>query len=78
MKEELKCPICGEPTFVYMGNARKDKLCKKHGQMAKVGEIVQCTDCGKWNEKDIVCDYFNCFSLGNRFCCLVECATKAL
>ena len=56
MKEELKCPICGEPTFVYMGNARKDKLCKKHGQMAKVGEIVQCTDCGKWNEKDIVCD----------------------
>ncbi len=55
-KEKLVCPICGEPTFVYMGNARKDHLCRKHGQMAKNGEIVQCPDCGKWNEKDVVCD----------------------
>ena len=31
--KELCCPICGEPTNVYMGNARKDKLCKKHGKM---------------------------------------------
>ena len=56
MKEELRCPICGEPTNVYMGNARKDHLCKKHGKMANAGEIVQCPDCGKWNEKDVVCD----------------------
>ena len=56
MSNESKCPICGEPTFVYMGNARKDHLCKKHGQMAKAGEIVQCPDCGKWNEKDVVCE----------------------
>ena len=31
--ENLICPICGEPTNVYMGKARKDKLCKKHGKM---------------------------------------------
>lgn len=56
MKEELRCPICGEPTNVYMGNARKDHLCKKHGKMANAGEIVQCADCGKWNEKNVICD----------------------
>ena len=31
--ENLTCPICGEPTNVYMGKARKDRLCKKHGKM---------------------------------------------
>ncbi len=55
-KVKLTCPICGEPTNVYMGNARKDRLCKKHGKMANAGEIIQCPDCGKWNEKDIVCE----------------------
>ena len=49
------CPICGEPTYVYMGNARKDGLCRKHGMQAKKGEIVQCPDCGTWNEKDATC-----------------------
>lgn len=39
MSNELKCPICGEPTRVYMGNARKDKLCGKHADMLKAGEI---------------------------------------
>ena len=33
MSNELKCPICGEPTRVYMGNARKDKLCGKHASI---------------------------------------------
>lgn len=55
-EKKLVCPICGEPTSVYMGNARKDRLCRKHGQMAKNGEIVQCPDCGKWNRKDVTCD----------------------
>lgn len=36
---EMKCPICGEPTNVYMGKARKDKLCKKHGMKKNSGEI---------------------------------------
>ena len=35
----LKCPICGEETRVYMGNARKDRLCGKHADMLKAGEI---------------------------------------
>lgn len=32
---ELKCPICGKPTRVYMGNARKDKLCGEHADLLK-------------------------------------------
>ena len=36
---ELICPICGEPTNVYMGNARRDRLCKKHGKMKNDGLI---------------------------------------
>lgn len=47
--EKLICPICGEPTSVYMGNARKDKLCRKHGTMANKGELIQCQECKKWN-----------------------------
>ena len=54
--EELKCPICGEPTNVYMGNARKDRLCRKHATMLKNGEIIQCPECGKWNDKNVICE----------------------
>ena len=56
MEKELKCPICGEPTNVYMGKARKDGLCRKHGMQANKGEIIQCADCGRWNNKDSICD----------------------
>ncbi len=45
---DLICPICGEPTRVYMGNARKDRLCGKHADMFKKGEIEQCEKCSKW------------------------------
>ena len=38
--DKLICPICGEPTRVYMGNARKDRLCGKHADMLKAGELV--------------------------------------
>lgn len=54
--KDLKCPICGEPTYINFGHPRKDKLCGKHGMQANKGEIVQCADCGKWNEKDVVCE----------------------
>ena len=37
--KDLVCPICGEPTNVYMGKARKDRLCKKHGKMRNDGLI---------------------------------------
>lgn len=53
---KLVCPICGEPTSNYMGNYRKDGLCRKHGKMANAGEIVQCEDCGKWHGKDEECE----------------------
>ena len=38
-EDDLTCPICGEPTRIYMGNARKDRLCPKHADMLKAGEI---------------------------------------
>ena len=34
------CPICGEPTRIYMGNARKDRLCGKYADMLKTGELI--------------------------------------
>lgn len=40
MAQELKCPICGQPTRIYMGNARKDGLCAKHADMLKAGKIL--------------------------------------
>jgi len=40
MAEKLVCPICGAPTRVYMGNARKDRLCGKHADELKAGKLV--------------------------------------
>ena len=37
--EELKCPICGKPTRIYMGNARRDRLCGTHADQLKAEEI---------------------------------------
>lgn len=34
------CPICGKPTRVYMGNARKDGLCGYHADLLKDGKII--------------------------------------
>ena len=53
--DNLICPICGEPTNVYMGKARKDRLCRKHGMLANKGDIVQCEKCGGWNGEGISC-----------------------
>lgn len=55
MSDEKKCPICREPTNVYMGKARKDGLCRKHGMQANKGEIEQCPDCEKWHNVDEAC-----------------------
>ncbi len=55
MANDLKCPICGEPTRVYMGNARKDRLCGKHADMLKAGEITKCPDCGEWYMTNETC-----------------------
>ena len=47
MREEHKCPICGEVTSSYMGNYRKDGLCKQHSTAFKNGTLVQDEN-GKW------------------------------
>lgn len=36
---EKVCPICGKPTSSYMGNYRKDGLCKYHAQQLKEGKL---------------------------------------
>lgn len=50
MNKDLVCPICGEATRVYMGNARKDRLCGKHADMLKAGELILGDD-GKFTIK---------------------------
>jgi hypothetical protein len=54
-KTELKCPICGEPTYLCYGHPRKDLLCAKHGKQATEGIIKQCPDCGKWHNANEEC-----------------------
>lgn len=49
-ENDLICPICGEPTNSYMGNYRKDRLCRKHAKELKDGLIEQCEGCGAWHE----------------------------
>lgn len=55
MKEKT-CPICGKPTNVYMGRARKDGLCREHGKLANAGDIIQCFLCDKWHNADEDCE----------------------
>ena len=51
MNKDLICPICGEATRVYMGNARKDRLCGKHADMLKAGDLILGDD-GNFAFKD--------------------------
>ena len=43
--ENLVCPICGEVTSSYMGNYRKDRLCKSHAIDLKNGKLELCVKC---------------------------------
>lgn len=54
--KDLVCPICGQPTNVYMGNARKDRLCRVHAKELKEGHIKQCDKCGKWIKSNESCE----------------------
>lgn len=56
MSEQLRCPICDKPTVIYCGKPNKNGLCMQHAKLFNKGEIVQCADCGKWNDKDVICD----------------------
>lgn len=55
-EKDLLCPICGEPTKVYMGNARKDGLCTKHANELKQGKIVKCDKCDGFHDVDKLCN----------------------
>lgn len=72
MKDKFVCPICGDTTDSYMGNHRKDGLCKKHTNDYKNGELLQCKVCSKWHYSDKPCacdkqthttsdEFFKCF-----------------
>ena len=54
--KKLICPICGKPTRVYMGNARKDGLCGEHADMLKKGliELKDGVYINKENDKPLV------------------------
>lgn len=56
MADKLVCPICGEPTRVYMGNARKDRLCGKHADEFKHARIlsVMIVGLGICQQKNVI------------------------
>jgi len=47
MENNHKCPICGEVTSSYMGNYRKDGLCRKHANDLKNGTLSKDEN-NKW------------------------------
>lgn len=51
-----ECPICGNETSSYMGNYRKDGLCRKHASELKNGRLIQCEICQRWHYVDSSCD----------------------
>lgn len=53
--EKYTCPICGEETSSYMGNYRKDRLCRKHATDLKNGKITFCDICKTWHETNKPC-----------------------
>ena len=55
MADKFVCPVCGEPTSSYMGNYRKDRLCKRHATEMKSGKLVLCEECQKWHYVDEPC-----------------------
>lgn len=55
-ENDYRCPICGEETSSYMGNYRKDRLCREHAKEFKSGLIEKCENCGSWHKSNQVCD----------------------
>ena len=53
MEKKSKCPICGKPTSVWYGNARKDGLCKEHARELKEGLLVFDSANKKWIKTSI-------------------------
>ncbi len=57
MSDKPVCPICGDNTSSYMGNYRKDKLCKKHANEFKKGKLILCEECHTWHNNDKPCNF---------------------
>ena len=49
------CPICGKPTSCYMGNYRRDQLCKFHATELKEGKLELCEKCNTWHHTNEPC-----------------------
>lgn len=71
MNEKPTCPICGDPTRVYMGNARKDKLCGKHADELKAGKIELCPDCNTWHNANEPCRCKTPINKNEELTCLI-------
>ena len=56
MKNIKTCPICGKETAHSFGNWQRFGLCIEHNNQYKKGEIVQCSDCGKWHKTSEICE----------------------
>lgn len=54
-EEKLKCPVCGEPTFLVYGHPRKDRLCWGCSQKLFNKEIELCSDCKAWHSTKETC-----------------------
>lgn len=67
MNSNKKCPICGEPTSCYMGNYRKDGLCKIHANEYKNGNIWYDEEKDEWINKEEIksTKYDTCIICGN-------------
>lgn len=63
---EKVCPICGKPTSSYMGNYRKDGLCKEHAKLLKEGKIT--LDSKEEKNDDINCIICGTPTNGKHFC----------
>lgn len=74
MSNKLVCPICGDVTSSYMGNYRKDRLCKKHATDLRNGKLVKCENCNEWHYVNESCKCKKQF-LQN---CLLAVLTNAL
>lgn len=70
---EKVCPICGKPTSSYMGNYRKDGLCRYHATLLKDGQL-RINENGEFEYLELPAgDFSNCIlcekeSFGYAFC----------
>ena len=55
LNKNSKCPICGEPSEIRLGEPRQDKLCPCHAAMLRDDQIALCKYCGSWYNTSETC-----------------------